>query len=117
MKKHSILYVFVILLLQSCNLPDDSFIDLKASVKNSGTQIIIKNNDSFEYQDLIIEINKEYKAKYTSLMPGEVLEIGFLKFTDGNHTKFNPFTTTASNITITCNIKNGRKGFLYGEMN
>lgn len=110
----------IMLLIKACSFPDapsDGYVDLNASIRSSETQVILKNNDSFEYNNIIIEINKQFKAKYPALLPGEVLEIGFLQFTDKNHTKFNPFTTRASIITVTCQMKNGKKGYLYGEIN
>lgn len=116
MKIISTLCVLTVLLLQSCNLPDDSFVDLNASVKHSSTQIVIKNNDAFQYQNLKIEINSKYEYKHSSLLPGETLNIGYLKFVDKNHNRFNPFSMQASKISVTCNIPNGRRGYLYGEM-
>lgn len=116
MKKSFVLFALLVLLLPSCDF-DDGFTNLNASVRRSGTQIIVKNNDNFDYKNLVIEINKEYKATFSFLPPGKVVEIGLLNFTDKKHNKFNPFTMDAANITITCDISGNKRGFLYGEMN
>lgn len=115
MKKSFVLFALLVLLLPACDF-DDGFTNLNASVRRSGTKIIVKNNDNFDYKNLEIEINKEYKAKFAILPPGKVVEVGYLNFTDKNHNKFNSFTMDAANITITCDIPGGKRGFLYGEM-
>lgn len=120
------LCIFIFLAFGSSGSDGDSgknsTIDLKASVNFTGTQFIIKNNDTFNYTNVKLEVNSQglkngYILKTSILKAGESFTVGAAQFTKGDGTRFNPFTIKPKNLSIWCDTPSGKKGFYFGEWN
>ncbi len=114
MKKN--LVFALLLLLTSCNF-EDSTVDLNANISKSETQLLISNNDVFDYKNCKIKINEDYIYKMHSLRSKEKAEVGLLNFYDSDGNKFNPFLKKIMSVSIWCDLPNEKNGFMYGEFN
>ena len=97
---------------------ESSMVDLNASVRFTGTQFIITNNDDFNWHNVELDVNSgTFKSGYlydTSIMlSGQTYKIGAAQFAKKDGTRFNPFKMKPQNITITCELDNNRDGFYY----
>lgn len=95
------------------------YVDLKASVRFTGTQFIITNNDSFDWKNVELEINpgllkSGYKLKAGLISTGQTYTVGALQFAKPDGTRFNPFSIKPQSISISCDTPRG-KGFYSGK--
>lgn len=68
-------------------------VSLDASVRFTGTQFIITNNEQRVWTDLKAEVNgvfNGYEYTFDSLKPGQTATIGALQFAKRDGTRFNP---------------------------
>lgn len=94
--------------------------DLKSSVKYSDGKFTITNFDTFDWLNVKLELNGgTFKSGYiykTNIMDGGgIYTVGSMAFAKKDGTKFNPFQMKPMKMVITCDLKNGGRGFSYGE--
>ena len=96
-----------------------SSIYLNASVKHTGTQFIIENNDSFDWLNVKMEVNGSilkggFILKTDRMKAGETYTVGTLQFAKKDGTRFNPITYKPQNFDIYCNTPKGEDAFWSG---
>ncbi len=89
---------------------------LNAEVRFSGTQIIIKNNDSFDWSNIKIELNagmldSGYYYEGGSIGAGQTATIGILNFAKSNGERLNPILIKPRTATILADSPNGRAAY------
>lgn len=94
-------------------------IDLKATVKFTGTQFVITNNDNFDWTNVELKLNSGlifggYVLKTQRMIAGETYTVGAMQFAKDDGTRFNPSTTKALNLFIWCDTPKGN-GSCYGD--
>lgn len=97
------------------------YVSLNASVKFTGTQFIITNNDSFDWRNVELEINpgllkSGYKLNAGVMSAGHTYTVGALQFAKPDGTRFNPFSIKPQSISISCDTPRG-EGFYSGKWN
>jgi len=88
--------------------------DLKASVRFTGTQFVITNNDSFDYINAKIEVNDHYTITGYTLKSGEIYTVGMMQFADDEGNRFD-IMKKPQRFSIWCDLPDGNKGFYYAE--
>lgn len=108
-------FLMITSLLWSCDSSTSSSatVDLKADIKKSETQLIITNNDYFDWKGVTIEINDKYEFKTDIIAAGHEVKIGFLNFIDSEYNKFNPFTLKVGEVMIHCTTSTKKDGYLF----
>lgn len=93
-------------------------IELNAAVRFTGTQFVIRNNDTFAWTNCELEVNPkmfssgfEYAAAV--LAAGEQYSVGALQFANGEGKRFNPFEFKPTSFSVACDTPRGRR-FYYG---
>jgi len=95
-------------------------VDLKASVKFSGTQFIITNNNNFDWIDVEITVNpsgflmRGFVLKTPRMQTGETYTVGAMQFAKADGTRFNPYTTKPQELSIWCNTSKGKGYYVCG---
>lgn len=94
------------------------YVDLNASVRFTGTQFVITNNDNFNWENVQLEINpgllkSGYKLNAGLMSAGYAYTVGALQFTKSNGTRFNSILIKAQSISIYCDTPKG-KGYYHG---
>jgi hypothetical protein len=89
--------------------------DLSPSVSFDGTQFTITNNDSFGWSNIKFTLNSNYELSYSFLFPKSTYTVGAMQFTKSDGTRFNPFTMKPLNMSISCELAGGEKGWWYGS--
>lgn len=98
-----------------------SIVKLKASVEFTGTQLVITNNDSFDWVNVKMEINaglvrSGYALEHPIMKAGETYTVGALQFAKSNGTRFNPIGMKVQKFSIISRDSNNMpKGSWYGE--
>lgn len=87
---------------------------MNASVSFTGTQFVIKNNDSFDYNNAKLEINDKFILKGYNLAAGETYTVGMLQFADDDGNRFN-MMVKPQRFSIWCDLGGGKNGFYYAE--
>ena len=93
----------------------ESVPDLKASVRFTGTQFIITNNDTYDWKNCKVEVNGEYKIKNKSFSAGQSYTVGAMQFVDSDGKKFNPITHKAQDIFFWCDNEQGKRASYLGS--
>jgi len=98
---------------------ESSFIDLNASVRFTGTQFIIVNNDSYDWLNVKMEINGSilksgFILKTNRMEAGETYTVGALQFAKKDGTRFNPGTYKPQSFDISCETPEGENAFWSG---
>lgn len=106
--------LFVILAYGSDDDGESSTVDLNASVSFTGTQFVIKNNDSFDYNNAKLELNGDYVLKGYNLKAGETYTVGMLQFADKKGNRFTALQKPQK-FSIWCDLSSGKNGFYYAE--
>jgi len=93
---------------------------LKCSVKYTGTQFVITNNDSFDWSNVKLEINSSglksgYILQTSVIRAGQTYKVGAMQFAKKDGEKFNPFTHKALKFTVWCDTPRGKNGFYMGS--
>ena len=88
--------------------------DLDASIKFTGTQFIIANNNNFDWLNVKIEVNGSplkggFILKTDTIEAGETYTVGALQFAKEDGTRFNPFIYKPQKFDIYCNTLKGAK--------
>ena len=89
-----------------------SIISLNASVRFTGTQFIIVNNDSYDWLNIKMEINGSllksgFILKTTRIEAGETYTVGALQFAKKDGTRFDPGTYKPQSFDIYCETPEG----------
>ncbi len=108
--------LFILIAYASSDTEDSSSVDLEASVSFTGTQFIIKNNDTFDYLNSKFEINGTYKLEGYTLKAGETYTVGMMQFADKQGNRFTNLKKP-QNFSIWCDLNNGKNGFFYASWN
>ena len=87
--------------------------DLKASVVFNQRQFVISNKDSFDWTNVRLEINyglmsSGYQLKVPRIAAGQTYTVGAMQFAKSDGTRFNPRTTKAQKLFISCDTPNGK---------
>lgn len=106
--------LFVFLAYGSDDDGESSTVDLNASVSFTGTQFVIKNNDSFDYNNAKLELNGDYVLKGYNLKAGETYTVGMLQFADKKGNRFTALQKPQK-FSIWCDLGSGKNGFYYAE--
>ena len=98
---------------------EESIRDLNASIRFTGTQFVITNNDSFDWTDVKLEVNSQglrsgYILRSNVIEAGTTYTVGAMQFAKKNGEKFNPFTHKPTNFSIWCDTPGGKNGSYYG---
>jgi hypothetical protein len=123
-----ILIVLIVIGLQICGFFDSGNeeesgtktqdITLNANISFDGSQFAIKNNDTFDWTNVKLELNSGiirggYTLRAQLIEAGQTYTVGAMQFTKGDGTRFNPFTTKPKDIFISCDTPRG-KGYYSG---
>ncbi len=93
-------------------------IPLKAAIRFTGSQFVISNNDSFDWTNVKFELNSPglfssgYILKARRIEAGNVYTVGAMQFAKDDGTRFNPITTKAKKLWISCDTPQGMR--FYG---
>lgn len=92
--------------------------DLSATVTFTGVQFIIKNRDTFNWENVEMQINSGFVAsgfvsKTYIIKAGETYSVDAMQFAKNDGTRFNPVVFKPKNFTIRCDTPSGT-GFYYG---
>jgi len=95
-----------------------STVDLNATVRFTGTQFVIKNDDSFDWTNVKLEINSGlisggYVLNAERMRPGETYTVGAMQFAKSDGERFNPLTHKPQKLSVWCDTPRG-KGFYLG---
>lgn len=98
-----------------------SIINLNASVRFTGTQFIIENDDNFDWLNVKMEVNGSFlKSGFIletyRMEAGETYTVGALQFAKKDGTRFNPITYKPQKFDISCNTPKGEDGFLDWQL-
>lgn len=90
--------------------------NLNAEVRFSGTQIIVKNKDPFDWSNIKIELNagmldSGYYYEGGSIGAGQTATIGILNFAKSNGERLNPILIKPRTATILADTPNGRAAY------
>ena len=96
-----------------------SSIYLNASVRFTGTQFIIENNDNFDWLNVKMEVNGSFLKsgfilKTDRMKAGETYTVGTLQFAKKDGTRFNPVTYKPQKFDISCDTLKGEDAFWAG---
>ncbi|MBA7554873.1 hypothetical protein ES705_47509 [subsurface metagenome] len=119
-----VLVVIVYFIMFSGDNGDDeeetSYISLNASVKFTGTQFIIKNDDNFDWLNVKMEVNGSllksgFILETNRMGAGESYTVGALQFAKKDGTRFNPVTYKPKKFDISCDTPEGENAFWNGS--
>lgn len=117
--KHILTSILITLFLISCSAPTSQTPDkkskevtLNANIQKSGTQLVITNDDTFDWKEVKIVINSDYKYTIESIPMLSQQKIGFMKFADNDNKLLNPFEYKIVDVQIYCKTPDGSDGFV-----
>lgn len=115
----SMLILIIALLIGCESNPENKLqtIDLKAEIQFNGTQLVIKNNDDFDWPNVKLELNNKYVLNVDVIKARKKYTIGIGQFTTKDGTRFNPFITKPTSINIWSKMPENKRGFFYGQWN
>lgn len=87
-------------------------ITLNATIQKSNTQLVITNDDTFDWKDVKIVINGDYKYTIESIPMLSQQKIGFMKFANNDNKLLNPFEYKIVDVQIYCKTPSGNDGFV-----
>jgi len=96
-----------------------SSIYLDASVRFTGTQFIIENNDNFDWLNVKMEVNGSilkggFILETDRMKAGETYTVGALQFAKKDGTRFNPVIYKPQDFDIYCDTTKGEDAFWAG---
>jgi len=114
-----IIIIVIIAIASGGNKNTSKDITLNAAVRFTGTQFIIQNNDSFEWDNVQLELNSPgiFSNGYIyteSVIPANTQDIiGAMQFAKSDGTRFDPFATKPMQMNISCDVDSNR-GYYTG---
>lgn len=91
-----------------------STVDLNAAVRNTGTQILVTNNDAFAWTNCELELNDGFYQEVARIGPGEQVAGGLMAFTRRDGERFQPAQYAVQTVAIDCDTPSG-DGWYYGS--
>jgi hypothetical protein len=93
--------------------------ELNASVRFSGTQFIITNEDSFNWSSVKMEVNGGiisggYELTVPTMKAKETYTVGAMQFADSDGKRFNPFQMKPQKFTIRASTPDGYRYYVGG---
>ena len=88
-------------------------IDLNAAVQNTGTEILVTNNNGFAWSNCEIQVNDGFTQEIARIDPGQQAAGGLMAFTRRDGERFQPSLYAVKNVAIDCDTPNG-DGWYYG---
>jgi hypothetical protein len=77
--------------------------ELDLSVRQSGNQLVVINNESAGVAECLVQLNRaEFEEQNVSLPPGEAVQLPLDGFTRGDGRRFNPLTHEVEDILVHC---------------
>ena len=116
MKKLLISSIFIVILLVfilSCNSKEIP--NLNASVHFWGASIVVRNEDSFVWNDVMVKVNDKYVTNYDTIKPSQVVAIPYAEFSSSEGVRFNQFTTKVKSILIRASSPSYNNMYWYGQ--
>jgi hypothetical protein len=109
----AVIYVISTLSPSKSSNSEQSTPKLNAAVRYTGTQIFIKNNDSFDWNNLKIELNSGllnsgYYLEASSIKAGTTATVGILNFAKSNGERLNPLAIKVRSVSIFADTPSGR---------
>src|SRR5262249_36574308 len=98
-----------------------SIVDLNASVQFTGSQFVITNKDSFDWNNCKFDLNGgAFSSGYilnTNVIKAQTTHtVGAMQFAKTDGERFNPFTHKPQSFSISCSsTASGKSGFYYGS--
>lgn len=90
---------------------DQGYVELKANVACSMSDIVITNNNKFDYLDSKLVLNDDYIMKNINIKSGETKTINLLDFADSDGNRFSSMKKPQS-LNLFCKLENGKDGFV-----
>lgn len=94
---------------------DSATVRLNAKVTFTGTRFVISNNDSFDWENVKLEILSEsirncFSLRVPKISAGETCTVGATEFSKKDGASFNPFTMKPQRFWIRCDTPNRENG-------
>ena len=109
-----VLAVVITILIATCDT-ESSQVDLNASVSYNDGQFTINNNDSFDWYNVKITLNSDYKLQHPLITARTTYTVGSMQFAKNDGTMFNPFTMRPLRMSISCDTPDEKRGWWFGE--
>lgn len=82
-------------------------VDIQAGIAFTGTQLVITNNNTFDWTGVSMHLNTGilfggYALKADRILAGQTYTVGVAEFTRSNGERFNPFTHKPKDFMIDC---------------
>ncbi len=92
-------------------------VDLNATVRFTGTQFVIKNGDSFDWENVKLDVNSHglssgFVYQTARMRAGETYFVGAMQFAQSDGVRFNPFTLKVQNLYISATTPEGQGDYL-----
>ncbi len=93
--------------------PQTSTVDLNAAIRFTGSQFVISNNDNFDWTNVKFDLNRPgifssgYVFNTARIEAGNTYTVGAMQFAKDDGTRFNPITTKAQKLWISCDTPRG----------
>lgn len=105
---------------QTAETASPATIDLRASVRFTGTLFIVENNDAFTWYDVKMEINggaftSGYILETPAMAAAKSYTAGAMQFAKPDGTRFNPWKVKARNFAVHAKTDRGEDGYWFGS--
>lgn len=90
---------------------EQGYVDLKANVACSMSEIVITNNSKFDYLASKLILNDDYFVKNIIIKSGETATINLFDFADSDGNRFSSMKKPQS-LNLFCKLENGKDGFV-----
>ena len=110
------LAIFLYSSLFSKKEPDKPPAQINAKVNFTGTQFVISNLDSFDWQNVKMEVNETFKLDEPRMTAGQTHTVGAMQFAKTDGTRFNPLSMKTQKFSICADTPNGLACYV-GEWN
>jgi hypothetical protein len=92
----------------------NTYQSLTATVEYDGTVFIIHNGDSFQWSDVRLLLNSDFKFNTSDILPDNGFSVNASQFAKDDGTKFDPAGTAPTDLYITAKIsKYGWSSWFY----
>jgi hypothetical protein len=82
--------------------------DLSASVRFTGLQFVIRNQDPFPWTDCRFKLNDAYEYHADRVEATSEIEVGAMRFTTDKGERFQPLDLAAKQFSVRCTTPRGR---------
>ncbi len=95
-------------------------VDINPSIRFDGSQFTITNHNTYDWTDVTFELNAPgvftsgYKYHASRIAASTTYTLGALQFAKSDGTRFNPYTTKPTTISINCKTPSGATGSWSG---